>query len=163
MIFLRRLTFPLRTTADGLRVAYACSAVYILSSSLLDLATLTASLRHFSLLSPPPPTPPLSSQNCAVKCVSQCERDDFDRFGGRETPTVLRRSFLSGGGEKSWKAVEELRRELAITEVSALFYLIGVEHSLWARCCLHRLHRHCRIWVYGATRRGTFSSAMERL
>ncbi|CAM9235323.1 unnamed protein product, partial [Hapterophycus canaliculatus] len=45
-----------------------------------------------------------------------CGRDDFDRFGGRETPSVLQRSFLSGGGEKSWKAIEELRRELAITE-----------------------------------------------
>ncbi|CAM9530519.1 unnamed protein product, partial [Ectocarpus fasciculatus] len=47
-------------------------------------------------------------------------RDDYDRFGGRETPTVLRRSALSGGGEKSWKAVEQLRHQLEVTECGLL-------------------------------------------
>eukprot|EP00903_Cladosiphon_okamuranus_P009886 g9390.t1 len=42
--------------------------------------------------------------------------DDYDRFGGRETPTVLRRASLSGGGEHSKRAVEELRQQLEITE-----------------------------------------------
>ncbi|CAM9311668.1 unnamed protein product [Scytosiphon promiscuus] len=52
----------------------------------------------------------------ASKLSCESEPDNFDRFGGRETPSVLRRSFLSGGGDKSWEAVKELRRELAITE-----------------------------------------------
>ncbi|CAM9827528.1 unnamed protein product, partial [Ectocarpus sp. 12 AP-2014] len=47
-------------------------------------------------------------------------RDEYDRFGGRETPSVLRRSALSGGGEKSWKAVEQLRHQLEITECGLL-------------------------------------------
>ncbi|CAM9237212.1 unnamed protein product [Ectocarpus sp. 6 AP-2014] len=47
-------------------------------------------------------------------------RDEYDRCGGRETPSVLRRSALSGGGEKSWKAVEQLRHQLEVTECGLL-------------------------------------------
>ncbi|CAM9617167.1 unnamed protein product [Ectocarpus sp. 13 AM-2016] len=47
-------------------------------------------------------------------------RDEYDRFGGRETPSVLRRSALSGGGEMSWKAVEQLRHQLEVTECGLL-------------------------------------------
>lgn len=53
-------------------------------------------------------------------------RDDYDRFGGRETPTVLRRSALSGGGEKSWKAVEQLRHQLKVTEVPTVVMRLPV-------------------------------------
>lgn len=51
------------------------------------------------------------------ECSGHSASDDFDRFGGRETPTVLRRNSLSGGGEDSKRAVEELRQQLEITEV----------------------------------------------
>lgn len=70
--------------------------------------------------------------NLVLVLTSGSMRDDYDRFGGRETPTVLRRSALSGGGEKSWKAVEQLRHQLEVTEVptSVLLRLPHGEQSL---------------------------------
>lgn len=54
------------------------------------------------------------------ECSRDTASDDYDRFGGRETPTVLRRNSLCGGGEHSKRAVEELRQQLEITEVSTV-------------------------------------------
>lgn len=54
---------------------------------------------------------------CTSACSRPSTRDDFDEFGGRETPHILRRSSLTGGGEEAEGAIEELRRELEITEV----------------------------------------------
>lgn len=69
----------------------------------------------------PPCSPPLLLLCLALPtCSRHSASDDYDRFGGRETPTVLRRNSLSGGGEHSKRAVEELRQQLEITEVGTV-------------------------------------------
>lgn len=81
-----------------------------------------------------PLRPAASLYVAPFECSRHSVSADYDRFGGRETPTVLRRNSLSGGGENSKRAVEELRQQLEITEVCACGsnygYTLYVEQEL---------------------------------
>ena len=57
-------------------------------------------------------------------------RDEFDRFGGRETPRVLRGGSLIGGGEHTEDAILELRCQLAIAKVCSLISTL-CHSTLW--------------------------------